>query len=201
MKKLMLTLAAACCLVASARAGLAQQWPQQSIHIIVAFGPGGGADIIGRILADAMQERLGKPVIVENKPGAGGILGNELVAHATADGYTLGIMTAGQIIAAVTRKDMPYDTADLTPVAQVASASLLIATRPDFPANNVKELIAAAKADPGKIVFASPGFAATQHFAGELFKQAAGVNLLHVPFRKLARSHQRRLGPPCRCDL
>jgi tripartite-type tricarboxylate transporter receptor subunit TctC len=92
-------------------------------------------------------------------------------------------MTAGQIIAAVTRKDMPYDTAALTPVAQVASASLLIATRPDFPANNVKELVEAAKAEPGKIVFASPGFAATQHFAGELFKQIAGVNLLHVPFR------------------
>jgi tripartite-type tricarboxylate transporter receptor subunit TctC len=122
-------------------------------------------------------------VVVENKPGAGGILGNELVANAMPDGYTLGIMTAGQLIAAVTRKDMPYDTAALTPVTQVATASLMIVTRPDFPADNVKELITAAKADPGKIVFASPGFAATQHFAGELFKQIAGVNLLHVPFR------------------
>jgi tripartite-type tricarboxylate transporter receptor subunit TctC len=92
-------------------------------------------------------------------------------------------MTAGQIIAAVNRKDMPYDTAALTPVAQVASASLLIAARPDFPANTVKELVALAKADPGKIIFASPGFGATQHFAGELFKQLAGVNLLHVSFR------------------
>ena len=184
MKKPMLALGAALCLIAMMCPAFAQpSWPQQPIHIIVAFGPGGGADIIGRILADAMQERLGKPVIVENKPGAGGILGNELVANAVPDGHTLGIMTAGQIIAAVTRKDMPYDTAALTPVAQVASASLLIATRPDFPANNVKELVAAARADPGKIIFASPGFAATQHFAGELFKQIAGVNLLHVPFR------------------
>ena len=176
-------LAAALCLIASAPSVQAQAWPQQPIHVIVSFGAGGGADIIGRILADALQERLGKPVIVENKPGAGGILGNELVAKANADGYTLGIMTAGQIIGAVTRKEMPYDTAALTPVAQVASASLLIVTRPDFPASNVKELVAAAKADPGKIVFASPGFAATQHFAGELFKQTAGINLLHVPFR------------------
>ena len=111
MKKPMLALAAALCLIATPAP--AQDWPQQPIHIIVSFGPGGGADIIGRILADAMQERLGKAVIVENKPGAGGILGNELVAHATPDGYTLGIMTAGQIIAAVTRKDMPYDTAAL----------------------------------------------------------------------------------------
>jgi tripartite-type tricarboxylate transporter receptor subunit TctC len=183
MKLPVLALAAAFGLIATAKSAPAQEWPQQPIHIIVAFGPGGGADIIGRILADALQTRLGKPVIVENKPGAGGILGNELVANAKPDGYTLGIMTAGQIIAAVTRKSMPYDTAALTAVAQVASASLLIATRPDFPANNVAELVAAAKADPGKIVFASPGFAATQHFAGELFKQIAGVDLLHVPFR------------------
>jgi tripartite-type tricarboxylate transporter receptor subunit TctC len=183
MNKLLPTLAAVLCLIANVRAAPAQDWPQQPIHMIVSFGSGGGADIIGRILADAMQDRLGKPVIVENKPGAGGILGNELVAKATPDGYTLGIMTAGQIIAAVTRKDMPYNTAALTPVVQVASASLMIVTRPDFPANNVKELVAAAKADPGKIIFASPGFAATQHFAGELFKQIAGVNLLHVPFR------------------
>ena len=183
MKKPMLALAAALCLIATAKPAPAQDWPAQPIRIVVSFGAGGGADIIGRILADAMQERLGKPVIVENKPGAGGNIGTELVAHATPDGYTLGIMTAGQIIAAVTRKDMPYDTAALTPVTQVASASLLIVTRPDFPATNVKELVEAAKADPGKIVFASPGFAATQHFAGELFKQIAGVNLLHVPFR------------------
>jgi tripartite-type tricarboxylate transporter receptor subunit TctC len=183
MKKPLLAFAAALCLIAVATPAPAQDWPQQPIRIVVSFGAGGGADIIGRILADALQERLGKAVIVENKPGAGGILGNELVARAAPDGYTLGIMTAGQIIAAVTRKDMPYDTAALTPVAKVASASLLIATRPDFPADNVKELVDAAKADPGKIVFASPGFAATQHFAGELFKQIAGVNLLHVPFR------------------
>jgi len=162
----------------------AQDWPQQNIRIVVAFGPGGGTDIIGRILAEAMQQRLGKAVIIENKPGAGGILGNDIVAKAAPDGYTLGIMTAGQIIASVTKKTMPYDTLTaFAPVGQVATASLMIVTRPDFPASNVKELIAAAKADPGKIVFASPGFAATQHFAGELFKQAAQINLLHVPYK------------------
>jgi tripartite-type tricarboxylate transporter receptor subunit TctC len=162
----------------------AQDYPQQPIHFIVSFGPGGGADIIGRILADAMQRKLGKPIVVENKPGAGGIIGNDIVAKARPDGYTLGIMTAGQIIAAVTRKNMPYDTnRAFDPVTQVATASLLIATRPDFPANNVEELVAEAKGNPGKIVFASPGFAATQHFAGELFKQTAGIDLLHVPYK------------------
>jgi tripartite-type tricarboxylate transporter receptor subunit TctC len=106
-----------------------------------------------------------------------------VVANATPDGYTLGMMTAGQIIAAVTRKEMPYDTAALTPVAQVATASLLMLARPDFPANNVKDVIALAKASPGKYILASPGFAATQHFAGELFKQIAGIDMLDVSFR------------------
>jgi tripartite-type tricarboxylate transporter receptor subunit TctC len=175
------------CVAASALAAplpaFSQDWPQRQIRIIVSFGPGGGADIIGRILAEGMQERFGKPVIVENKPGAGGIIGNDSVAKAAPDGHTLGIMTAGQIIAAVTRKSMPYATEALTPVARVADASLIIAARPDFPANDARELVRLAKADPGKIVFASPGFAATQHFAGELFKQIAGADLLHVPYR------------------
>ena len=174
---------AAICTVAAAQPARAQDWPAQPIRLVVAFGAGGGADIIARILGDAMEARLHKPVIIDNKPGAGGIIGNEFVARAAPDGYTLGMMTAGQIISAVTRKDMPYDTAMLTPVAQVASASLLLAARPDFPASNAKELIALAKAQPGKIVFASPGFTATQHFAGVLLQQIAGVEFLDVSFR------------------
>src|SRR5262249_55185989 len=178
-----------------ASSSYAQEWPQKPIRIIVSFGPGGGADIIGRILADSMQVKLGKPVVVENKPGAGGIIGNEAVANADPDGYTLGIMTAGQIIAAVTSTHMRYATLTaFAPVGQIATASLLIVTRPDFPANNVKELVAAAKADPGKIVFASPGFAATQHFAGEMFKQTAKVNLLHVPFKTSPEAINATLG-------
>ena len=178
-----------------AAAAHAQEYPQHTIRFIVSFGPGGGADIIGRILADAMQKKFGKAVIVENKPGAGGIIGNDIVAKAAPDGYTLGIMTAGQLIAAVTRKNMPYHTnTAFAPITQVATASLLIATRPDFPANNVKELIAEAKANPGKIVFASPGFAATQHFAGELFKQTAGIDLLHVPFKTTPEAMNAVLG-------
>ena len=161
----------------------ADDWPAQTIHLIVPFGPGGGSDLIGRILAEALEQRLGKPVVVENKPGAGGIIGNEFIAKATPDGYTIGIMTAGQIIAAVTRKEMPYDPAALTPIAQVASGGLLMLARPDFPASNVKDVIALAKAAPGKYILASPGFAATQQFAGELFKQIAGIDMLDVSFR------------------
>jgi tripartite-type tricarboxylate transporter receptor subunit TctC len=162
----------------------AQEWPQRPIRVVVPFGPGGGSDIVGRIIAQSMQERLGQPVVIENRPGAGGMLGNEAVARADKDGYTLGIMTAGQIIAAVTSKSPRYDTLTaFDAVSQVATAGLIIVTRPDFPVDSVKDLIAAAKASPGKLSFASPGFGATQHLTGELFRQTAGINILHVPFR------------------
>src|SRR6266545_7354141 len=166
------------------RAARAQDWPQRPVRIIVPFGPGGGADIIGRIVAQALQDKLGQPVVIENRPGAAGTLGNEAVARADKDGYTLGIMTAGQIIAAVMNKSLRYDTLTaFDPVSLVAMAGLIIVTRPDFPANNVKELIAAAKANPGKLSFASPGFGATQHLTAELFRQTADIKILHVPFR------------------
>jgi len=162
----------------------AQDYPTRPIHLIVSFGPGGGADIVGRILGQSLAEKLGQPVIIENRPGAAGTIGNEVVARAEKDGYTLGIMTAGQIIAAAMNKSLRYDTLTaFDPIGQVATASLIIVTRPDFPANSVKELVDMAKANPDKIVFASPGFGATQHLSAELFKQTAGVNMLHVPFR------------------
>jgi tripartite-type tricarboxylate transporter receptor subunit TctC len=162
----------------------AQQYPTQPIHLIIPFGPGGGSDIVGRITGQALQEKLGQAVVVENRPGAGGTIGNEVIARSPNDGYTLGIMTAGQIIQAVMLKSLHYDARTaFDPIAQVATAGLIMVTRPDFPANNVAELIALAKQKPGKVVFGSPGFGATQHLAAELFKQTAGVDMLHVPFR------------------
>jgi tripartite-type tricarboxylate transporter receptor subunit TctC len=182
--KLAILLTACALLVSLAAPTAAQEWPAHPIRLIVSFGPGGGADIVGRIVAEGLAPKLGQPVVVENRPGAGGTLGNEAVARAPADGYTLGIMTAGQIIAAVMNKSLRYDTRTaFDPVSMVATAGLIIVTRPDFPANNVQELIALARTKPGKIVFASPGFGATQHLTGELFKQIAGVDILHVPFR------------------
>ncbi len=162
----------------------AQEWPQRTIRIIVGFGPGGGTDIVGRILAQAMQERLGQPVVVENRPGAGGTVGADAVARADKDGYTLGILTNGHIIAGVLNRSLRYDTLTaFDPIGQIASASLILVTRRDFPANSVKELVEAAKANPGKITFASVGFGGTQHFVGELFKQISGADILHVPYR------------------
>jgi tripartite-type tricarboxylate transporter receptor subunit TctC len=162
----------------------AQDYPTRPIKIIVSFGPGGGADIVGRILGQSLSEKLGQPVVIENRPGAAGTIGNEAVARAEKDGYTLGIMTAGQIIAAVMNKSLRYDTATaFEPIAQVATASLIIVARPDFPASNAKELVALAKASPGKITVASPGFGATQHLSAELFKQTAGIDMLPVQYR------------------
>ena len=181
----MRTIAAACLVVLSLAApAAAQEWPQKTIRIVVPFGPGGGSDIVARIIAQSLQEKLGQAVVIENRPGAGGTLGNEVVARADKDGYTIGIMTAGQIIAAVMSKSLRYDTLTaFDPIAQVATAGLIMSVRPDFPINDVKELVAAAKANPGKLTFGTAGFGATQHMAGELFKQVAGINMLHVPFR------------------
>ncbi len=182
MKKFLAALAA-CAAFTCVPAG-AQEWPQTPIRLIIAFGPGGGTDIVGRILQQPMQDKLGQPVVVENRPGAGGILGADAVARADKDGYTLGVMTNGHVIAGVLTSSPKYDTATaFETIGMIATAGLIIAARPDFPANNIQELIAQAKANPGKISFASPGFGGTQHFTGELFKQLAGVDMLHVPFR------------------
>ena len=178
-----LTMALVCALALGARAS-AQDYPSKPIRIVVPFGPGGGGDIVGRIFGQALQEQLGQPVVVENKPGAAGTLGNEMIARAEKDGYTIGVMTAGQVIAAAMNKSLRYDpTTAFEPISQVGTASLMLVARADFPASNVNELIAAAKANPGKINVASPGFGATQHMSGELFKQMAGIDMVSVQFR------------------
>jgi tripartite-type tricarboxylate transporter receptor subunit TctC len=185
MNKPLSKIAAACLVAASLAApALSQEYPTQNIRMVISFGPGGGSDIIGRIVAQRLQEKLGQPVVVENRAGAGGLLGNEAIANSAKDGYTLGIQTAGQIIAAVMTKQMRYDAVEAFDwVGQIATAGLLIVTRPDSPYKDIKSLVEAAKANPGKINFASPGYGATQHLAAELFKQVAGVSATQVQFR------------------
>src|SRR3984893_10484577 len=125
---------------------LAQDWPQRPLHIIVAFGPGGTTDVVARIIGQGLQERLRQSVVIENRAGAGGTLGFDVVARAEKDGYTLGLMTAGQIIAAAMRRSLPYDTLTaFEPISLVAETSLVIFTRPEFPASDVRELIALDK--------------------------------------------------------
>ncbi len=178
------TAATIAALLSAALPAQAQQYPTQNVRVIISFGPGGGSDVIGRIVAQRLQEKLGHPFVVENRAGAGGMIGNEVVANAQKDGHTLGIMTAGQVISPVMSKQPRYDTLKVfDSVGQIASAGLLIVVRPDSPYKSVKDVIDAAKASPGKLNFASPGYGATQHLAAELFKQVANVNATQVQFR------------------
>ena len=183
-RRMLTTIAAGMLAAGMAAPASAQDYPTQTIKIISSFGAGGGSDIVARILAPRLQEKLGQPVVVENRPGAGGLLGNEAVANSPKDGYTLGVQTAGQIITPIMTKNVRFDAVESFDwIGQIAVAGLLIVVRPDYPHQDIKSLVAAAKAEPGKIVFASPGFGATQHLAAELFKQVAGVDMLHVPYR------------------
>ena len=184
MNRMLTTIAAGLLAAGIATPASAQEYPTQTIKLISSFGAGGGSDIVGRIIAPRLQEKLGQPVVVENRPGAGGLLGNEAVANAPKDGYTLGVQTAGQLITPVMTKVVRFEPVESFDwIGQIAVAGLLIVVRPDYPHKDIKSLVAAAKAEPGKIVFASPGFGATQHLAAELFKQVAGVDMLHVPYR------------------
>ncbi len=162
----------------------AQEWPQRTVRLVVGYGAGGGTDLVARIIAQALQDKLKQPFVVENKVGASGIVGADSVAKSEKDGYTLYLVNNAHVIVGVMNKTLPYDTlASFEPIGQVATGSLVIASRPDFPAKNIKELIALAKSSPGKITFASVGNGTTQHFTGELLMQIAGINMLHVPYR------------------
>jgi tripartite-type tricarboxylate transporter receptor subunit TctC len=162
----------------------AQDWPTRPIRIMVGFGAGGGTDIAARIVGQPLSEILGVPVVVENRVGAGGTTAANAVATAPADGYTALMMSNAHAIAPVIYKSVPYDSVnDFQMISLVGTAGLILVTHPDFPAKNLKELIGILKTSPGKYNFASPGVGTTQHFAGELMSQMAGVQMTHIPFR------------------
>jgi tripartite-type tricarboxylate transporter receptor subunit TctC len=163
---------------------VAQEWPNRPIKILVGFGAGGGTDIAARIIAEPLQEILGQPVLVENRPGAGGMTAASAVAKAPKDGYTVLMMSNAHVIAPVMYKSVPYDSvADFQMISMLGTAGLVLVTHPDFPAKNLQEVIRLLKANPGKYNFASSGAGTTQHFSGELLSQMAGTKMTHVPFR------------------
>jgi tripartite-type tricarboxylate transporter receptor subunit TctC len=162
----------------------AQDWPSRPIRIIVGFGAGGGTDIAARIIADHLQKAFGQPVVVENRVGAGGNTAAEQVARSSKDGYTALMMSNAHVIAPAMYKSLRYDSVnDFQMVSMVGTAGLMLVTAPDFPAQDVKGLIAHAKKNPGKLNFGSPGVGTTQHFASEFMKQMAGLDILHVPYK------------------
>jgi tripartite-type tricarboxylate transporter receptor subunit TctC len=167
----------------------AAQYPAKPLHMVIPFPPGGATDIIGRVISQKMGERLGQPVVVDNRPGAGGTIGSDVVAKAAPDGYTLLISTnSTHAIAAVLSKP-PYDpTRDFTPITLLAESANILVVSPKLGVSNVRELIAAAKAKPGALSFASSGNGTIIHLTGEMFKQMAGVDMLHVPYKGTALS-------------
>jgi tripartite-type tricarboxylate transporter receptor subunit TctC len=161
-----------------------QSFPTRAVHLMVPFPPGGATDIVGRLVAAKMQDVWGQPVVVENKPGAGTVVGTEYVARSAPDGYTLGTVVTAYVINPSLRSDLPYDTLkDLTGVTQVSVQHLVMAAYPEFPANNIKELIALAKKEPGRIAYATPGSGTAMHLSVELLKTSTGIDLVHVPYK------------------
>jgi len=171
----------ACCAFA---AHAADNYPVKPIRFIVGFTAGGTSDVVARLLAVKLAETWTQPLVVDNRPGAGGNLANEIVARSAADGYTLLCASASFSIIPSLNRDLSYNPVkDFAPVTLASSAPYLLVLHPAVPAQSVKELIALAKAQPGKLNYASAGSGSTLHLAGELFKSLAGVDIVHVPYK------------------
>jgi tripartite-type tricarboxylate transporter receptor subunit TctC len=183
LRTLIVSLAA--CLALAPFSALPQAYPSRSLRLIVPWPPTGTVDILGRTLGQKLSEQLGQPVVIENRAGANGIIGSEAAAKSPNDGYTLLVDNiTGHAINLSLQAKMPFDSLrDFTHVSLLASVPDGIVSLPSLPAKNVRELIALAKAQPGKLTYASFGIGSSAHLAGELFKGMAGVDLLHVPYK------------------
>ena len=162
----------------------AQEYPSKPIRLVVPFPPGGGTDIVARTVAIKLGEILRVSVVVENRAGAGGTVGTDVVARAPADGYTLGLVSGSHVINPSIYPKLPYDTQKaFAPVTLLVAAPAVLVVNKALPVNNVQELIALAKSRPGKLFFASAGVGTPPHLAGELFKSMAGIDITHVPYK------------------
>jgi tripartite-type tricarboxylate transporter receptor subunit TctC len=193
--KLLWIAAAACCVIASAASAqaagihavaftVAQDYPTKAIRFIVPFAPGGGTDIIGRIVAQQLHEELGQPLVVDNRAGAGSSVGTEIAAKAPPDGYTLLLGNISLAFNPALYRKLPYDAVtDLAPVTLVAVQPNIVVIFPGLPANSVAEFAALARAKPGQIAYASAGVGAGTHLAGVMLAQILKIDLLHVPYK------------------
>src|SRR5579859_2215150 len=170
--------------LAAAIGAHAQAFPTKPIRLVVSYPPGGGADLMARLVAPTMQAALGQPVVVENKPGASGQIAAQDVARAAPDGHTLLFDASSYAVNPSLYASLPYDPAKaFTPVSVLVLFPNVLVVTPSFQAKDVKELVAAAKAAPGTIAFASSGNGSAQHLAGELFRQKTGVQITHIPYK------------------
>ncbi|MCE7878154.1 MAG: tripartite tricarboxylate transporter substrate binding protein [Betaproteobacteria bacterium PRO3] len=174
---------------------LAQAWPNRPVRLVVPFPPGGGTDTFARPLAAKLQAQLGQPVVIDNKGGAGGTIGADIVAKAAPDGYTFLVGAVHHTVAVTAYKKLPYDLdRDLVPVTGIAYVPDVLVVNPRVPANTVAELIAYSKANPGKVNFGSSGNGTTRHLAGEIFNQKTGTSMTHVPYKGLGPAMTGLLG-------
>ena len=184
MKKLLSIVCAAAGLSLSAGSALAQTYPTKPIKIIVPFGPGGFTDVVARILGVKLGESLGQSVVIENKPGAGSMIGTDQVAKSAPDGHTLLIVSSTHVISPWIYKSVPYDPLkSFAPVTKLVDSPYVLLTNPKVPAKNVEEFIALAKANPDKIHYASSGNGSAQHLIGGMFASMTKTQLKHVPYR------------------
>jgi len=164
---------------------LAQTWPDKPIRVILAVPAGATPDVTARLVFPGLSQELGQQLVADNRPGAGGLIGAEIASQATPDGYTLFISSPGALtILPHLRKKVPYDTLrDFAPISLISIGPFVLMANPSVPAKNIKELIALAKAQPGKLNYASAGNGVANHLAGELFKQMTGTDIVHVPYK------------------
>src|ERR1700688_2767306 len=158
------------------------EWPDHPIRWVVGFGRGGANDLIARFAAEGVSKRLGQPIVIENRPGAGAVIGTAFVAHSAPDGYTFLVGAASTITNSLILKDLPYADSDLVPVGMIAVAPSVIVVHPSVPANNLKEFVAWAKTQSGGINWATAGGGSTPHFVAEMLREA-GVNITIVPYK------------------
>jgi tripartite-type tricarboxylate transporter receptor subunit TctC len=189
------TFLVALALLALASPSFADDYPTRPVKIVVPFGPGGFTDVVARILQKELQPVLGQPIVIENRPGAGSTIGTDVVAKSPPDGYTLAMVSTTHVISPHLYKKMPYDAlADFTPVMRLVEGPYVMVVNPSLGVKNVKEFIALASKEPGRIFFASSGNGSSQHLVGALFMQMAGVKLTHVPYKGSNAAMQDLLG-------
>ncbi len=193
--RLLLTMLTGLSLLALPAAAAAEDFPSKPIRLIVPFPAGGPNDIIARVVGQRMSDLIKQPVVIDNRGGQGGVLGTDAVAKSAPDGYTIGIVSAGALAISPSMEKVAYDTlTDLAPVTLVATVPEMLVVATSVPANNMSELIALAKAQPGKLNFASSGPGSLPHLAGELFKLTAKIDIVHVPYRGAAPAVNDLLG-------
>ncbi len=178
-----LLLSAAALLLALAAPAIAQDYPNRPVRLIIPFPPGGSNDVVGRMIGDQLGKQLGKQVIIDNRAGAGGVIGTEIASKAPADGYTLLVISLAHAVNPWLYK-LPYDPIKaFAPIGVMGSGPNVVAVNPALPVHSIKELVELAKSKPGDVQYASAGVGSFQHLGGELFKLEAGVDMLHVPFK------------------